>query len=281
MSKAIEQSVKQKLKTIEKEQHIPFNRLLDTLFLERILVRIGKSKYRDQLIFKGGMCLAHFLDLNRSTKDIDFLLQKIDSNKEIIKSLMVDIASSDIGDTFTFSNVIVDVLSLKHKKYPGYRISMIGQLGQIRNKVSIDVGVGDVVKPKIIHVTLLKAKHAIFEDSIELNAYPPEYIFSEKLESIIYLGEINGRMKDYFDCYRLIVEKILGASPLIVAIKETFSERKTAVGLIPNEFIQAHEKKWAAFQRKEKCGDLSITTVINTINNFLIDSNITTVINKQ
>jgi hypothetical protein len=55
MSKAIEQSVKQKLKNIEKEQGVELNSLLDTLFLERILVRVGKSNYKDQLVFKGGM----------------------------------------------------------------------------------------------------------------------------------------------------------------------------------------------------------------------------------
>ena len=74
MSKATEQSVKHKLKNISKALKIPFNPLLDTLFLERFLVRIEKSAYSDKLVFKGGMCLAQFLNLGRETKDIDFLL---------------------------------------------------------------------------------------------------------------------------------------------------------------------------------------------------------------
>lgn len=52
MSNATEQRIKQKLKDIAKTRYVPFNRLLETLFLERILVRIGKSKYRENLIFK-------------------------------------------------------------------------------------------------------------------------------------------------------------------------------------------------------------------------------------
>ena len=43
MSRATEQSIKQKLKNISKEMKTPFNVLLDALFLERFLVRIGKS----------------------------------------------------------------------------------------------------------------------------------------------------------------------------------------------------------------------------------------------
>ena len=60
MSKATEQRIKQKLKNISKESKIPFNSLLDTLFLERFLVRIGKSQYADKLIFKGGIDFPKF-----------------------------------------------------------------------------------------------------------------------------------------------------------------------------------------------------------------------------
>ena len=40
MSHATEQRVKQKLKDLEKQNQIPFNRLLDTLFLERFRKRL-------------------------------------------------------------------------------------------------------------------------------------------------------------------------------------------------------------------------------------------------
>ena len=43
-------------------------------FLERILVRVSRSKYRDQLVLKGGLCLSKFVKIERATKDIDFLL---------------------------------------------------------------------------------------------------------------------------------------------------------------------------------------------------------------
>ncbi len=102
MNNPTEQRIKQKLKDIEKASQIPFNRLLDTLFLERFLVRIGNSKYSENLVFKGGMCLAHFLKLGRSTKDIDFLLQKLGSNKDTIQSVMNEIAGCDVGDNFYF-----------------------------------------------------------------------------------------------------------------------------------------------------------------------------------
>lgn len=193
MSKATEQSIKQKLKNISKELNTPFNLLLDTLFLERFLVRIGNSSYSEKLIFKGGMCLSQFIELGRETRDIDFLLTQVKGNIESIKSMIEEIASIDAGDNFLFSQAEVGELSIEHKKYPGYRISIQGQLGQIKNKVSIDIGVGDIVRPRALEVELMKSKEPLFEKSINLKSYPPEYIFSEKIEAILHLGEANSR----------------------------------------------------------------------------------------
>jgi len=269
MNKATEQRIKQKLKDIEKANHIPFNQLLDTLFLERILARISKSKYRDNLIFKGGMCLSHFLSLGRSTKDIDFLLQKINNEKMHIQSVITEIANIDIGDNFQFNGINANELSLAHKKYPGYRISLIGHVGQIRNKVTIDIGVGDIVRPRMIEIELLKSNHPLFENTVELNAYPPEYIFSEKLEAIIHLGEINGRMKDFHDCYRMIDENLLDTKKLKMAITETFSERETKIELIPDNLKEKLQQRWTGFVRKEKLDTPDINQIIETINTFL------------
>ena len=52
MSKSTEQSIKHKLKDISKRLNIPFNTLLEMLFLERFLVRVMKSSYADKLILK-------------------------------------------------------------------------------------------------------------------------------------------------------------------------------------------------------------------------------------
>ena len=120
MSKSTEQSIKHKLKGISKRLNIPFNTLLEMLFLERFLVRIGKSVYADKLIFKGGMCLAQFLDLGRKTKDIDFLFTQVKNNLEKIKKIMEDIASIDVADNFIFSKVKVSQLPFEHKQYPSF-----------------------------------------------------------------------------------------------------------------------------------------------------------------
>jgi predicted nucleotidyltransferase component of viral defense system len=273
MSKAIEQSVKEKLKLIEKESGIKFNRLLDTLFLERILVRISKSKYKEKFIFKGGMCLNQFLELGRGTKDIDFLLRELSSNEKNLKAVFDEIVGLDVNDGFQFEPVEVSQLSLENKKYPGFRLTILGYLGQVKNKSTLDIGVGDVVRASLLDVELMKGKKPLFEESVELHAYPPEYIFSEKYEAIIYLDEINGRMKDYYDCFKLIEENILNAPELKQAISDTFTTRGTELGPIPNEVVSALRTRWDNFLSKEKISKIEFQNVVERINEYLKKQN--------
>ena len=268
MSKATEQSIKHKLKDISKTLRIPFNSLLETLFLERFLVRIGKSAYADKLIFKGGMCLAQFLNLGRKTKDIDFLFTQIKSNLEAIKKIMEEIASIDTGDDFVFSNIEVSLLPFEHKKHSSYRVSIQGRLGQIKNKISIDIGAGDIVDFKSLEVKLMQTKKPLFEKSIRLNSYTPEYIFSEKLEAILQLGETNSRMKDFYDCYRLIEENIMDKNLLKTAIHKTIKNRNTELKAIPKPTEQL-KIRWESFLKRNKISDLKLLAVISKINEMI------------
>lgn len=268
MSKATEQKVKEKLKSIRDKTGTPFGLLLETLFLERFLVRISKSKYKDKLIFKGGMCLAQIIKLGRETRDIDFLLSQLDANKDSVQKILKEIAGIDAGDDFIFKDVSVRELPHEHKKYPGYRISIQGSLGQIKNKVSIDVGVGDVVRPNSQKIELMRTKDPLFENSIDLSAYPAEYIFSEKLEAILHLGDINGRMKDYFDCYRLMKEKKLDKKMLKTALNETFENRGTKLELIP-DYTESLSGRWQSFLQQNNIDDLNLKELINELNSFL------------
>ena len=268
MSKRTEQSIKSKLKNISKELNTPFNSLLETLFLERILVRIGKSKYADKLIFKGGMCLAQFIKLGRETKDIDFLLTQYDGSIETVKKVFTEVAAIDAGDDFTFSLLSVFELSIEHKKYPGYRISLQGELGQIKNRISIDIGFGDVVTPGYVKVDLMKTKKHLFEDSVSLKSYPPEYIFSEKYEAILHHGVLNSRMKDYYDCYRIIQESVLNETKLKQALIETTSNRGTKLTLISGD-TEVFEKMWKNFIKGVKVKKLDLKEIILTINTVI------------
>ena len=268
MSKATEQRVKRKIKDISKELRLPFNSLLNTLVLERFLVRVENSIYAEKLIFKGGMCLSKIIKLGRETKDIDFLLIETKGNIATITKIIEEISVIDIKDDFVFSQIKVTELSIEHKKYPGYRITLQGQLGQIKNKILIDISLGDIVRPKILEIELMNSKRPLFEKMTRLKSYPPEYIFSEKIEAILYLGESNSRMKDFYDCYCLIEKGVLNNKLLNVAITRTMENRGTQLTLIPKP-TDSFETKWKSFLKKNRINNLTLNTVVSKINTVL------------
>lgn len=66
-SKAIEQSIKEKVKNIAAKQGRTFNNVWQEVVLERWLARLATSPYRTNFIFKGAMCLLRYIELQRET----------------------------------------------------------------------------------------------------------------------------------------------------------------------------------------------------------------------
>ncbi len=118
-------------------------------------------------------------------------------------------------------------------EYMGFRVTLDVQFGKMRDKVQIDIGIGDIVEPVEAIFTPFKYKgKPIFSGEIYLNVYPQEVIFSEKLETIISKGIINSRMKDYHDLLIMIREpNFFDINKLANAIQATFNHRKTPTSL--------------------------------------------------
>lgn len=71
-------------------------------------------------------------------------------------------------------------------------------------------------------------KGPLFEQHVNLKCYPIEFIFAEKLETILYRGADNSRMKDFHDLYTLISTKqLLQQEPTYKTIQAVFCHRKT------------------------------------------------------
>ncbi len=109
------------------------------------------------------------------------------------------------ADGFAFSFDSIELLNQPHMDYPGYRVILNTTLANMKDKIQIDVGVGDVVDPLTLEISLVKYRgKPFYENVISLLVYPVETIFSEKLETILSKGAGNSRMKDYHDLILLI-----------------------------------------------------------------------------
>ena len=201
------------------------------LLLERLLVKLARSKHHDKFIFKGGLLLSYYMVIARETTDIDFLAQKLQAEIPQLKNMLSEICDINVADGFTMSLQNIDELDHNHMNYPGYRAKLNVKFGNMKDRIQIDIGVGDVVEPKEISWSLYKYKgQPFFEDLILLKAYPAETIFSEKLETIVSRGAANSRMKDFHDILLLCrKDNLINVEKLMQSIQATFRNRNTEI----------------------------------------------------
>ena len=194
-------------------------------FFEHVLMRLEKSKYRDNIILKGGVLLSSIIgeDL-RTTKDIDATLKSLPLNIDTIKNIFEEILSIDINDSVNFEIVSITDIRLE-AEYGGFKINVKGTFDKIRTNFFIEITTGDIITPREI-----KYKYnSIFEDKkINIMAYTIETIIAEKFESIISKNITTTRAKDFYDLYMLMNNKNdINNKNLVKAIQNTFNKRNT------------------------------------------------------
>jgi predicted nucleotidyltransferase component of viral defense system len=255
MTNPLEQALKSKLQQIAKDVQQDPLAIWQNLFLERFLVRLAHSPYQHHFVLKGGILLSKYVQLGRETQDLDFFAKNLKNEVNGLETIFRTIAQLDIGDGFEFKDVTIRPLSHPHMSYLGAHISMRAFFGKIRFKVTIDLGFGDQVKEIRQDLPLLRtSKGPLFEESISINCYPKEFIFAEKLETVIYRGGANSRMKDFHDLYTMITgQEQTYLQNFKDAIAAVFTHRQTPMNL-PVQFseadIQSLENYWAAYRKE-------------------------------
>lgn len=195
-------------------------------FFEHVLMRLEKSKYKNNIILKGGVLLSSIIGSDmRTTKDIDATLKSIPLNEESIRNIFEEILSIDINDGFIFKIENIKDIRLEDE-YGGYRINVYGEFDKLKTHFFIEVTTGDIITPREINYKY----NSIFEDkTINIMAYTIETIIAEKFESIISKNITTTRAKDFYDMYVIVNNHIdkIDKNILIKAIKRTFKHRNT------------------------------------------------------
>ncbi len=249
-----EQALKDRLKHIATEQNRSFQEVWKLFLLERFLVRLSRSKYNEKLVFKGGLLLSYYLVIARETTDIDLLARRFQTEIPQIKNILIEICAIQIDDGIDMLFESVDELDHAHMNYPGYRVKLNARFGKMRDRIQIDIGVGDAVQSIQIDWPLFQYKaQPLFEDFISLHVYPVETIFSEKLETIIARGAANSRMKDFHDVVLLCRQvTLINTANLNENIKTTFLTRGTKMEIpivfSEDEYLRL-QRLWAAHLR--------------------------------
>jgi len=192
------------LKNIAKAKGISPQLVLQGFFMERLLDRIARSKYKNNFILKGGFLIAATVGIEaRTTMDIDTTVKGIELTHENIKGIFIEICSIHVGDDFVFSiNRMTDIRN--EDDYPGIRLHLLVSYHSIKGWLAVDVTTGDEITPEEIEINITTILGDI---KIPVLAYNFETILAEKIETILSRGIANTRLRDFYDVYIFITEK--------------------------------------------------------------------------
>jgi predicted nucleotidyltransferase component of viral defense system len=222
--------------------------------MERFLYRISKSKHAQSVVLKGALLLKTIGIPNaRPTMDID-MLRTGKADQVTLLALVKDCATLDVaadGLRFIADSAVAEEIT-KESEYKGTRILMDARMDNVRLKIQIDFGVGDVMVPG---PRMIEYPVFLGGDTVKLLAYPVETAIAEKLQAMVALGNANSRMKDFYDVWICSTHLDLNGKTLLKAIDATFKNRQTPVpaeefeALSP-DFVRAHHIQWNAFVNK-------------------------------
>jgi predicted nucleotidyltransferase component of viral defense system len=242
------------LLNVAKASSRPFGEVLQYFAMERLLYRLSQSAYAENFVLKGAL-LFRVWDLpdSRATRDIDFLAY-LDNSPQRLAEIVREICGiEDADDGLVFEPESVNAMQIKEDTdYAGVRVRFRGRLGNARIHMQMDVGFGDPVQPDAV-----PAEYPVILDlpAPSLRIYPPETVIAEKVQTMVYLGALNSRMKDFYDVWRMSQQFDFDGAELSDAMSGTFAVRKTdIVGFddIRADVLQSDEmeRQWRAFLAK-------------------------------
>ncbi len=256
-----------------------FQVLLTRYGLERLMYRLGRSEEADRFVVKGALMFLVWHDASfRVTRDLDLLAIRQptpDQLLDLFRSLC-RMAVEDDGVTYDETSVTVEEIR-EDQQYGGLRVTMRGQLGNIRLPIQVDVGFGDAVTPA--------PKQEPFPVLLDfpppvLRLYPKETVVAEKTEAMVQLGLVNSRMKDYYDIWVLMQGFAFDGELLKDAFVATFARRKTPLPSdvppgLSDAFAGDRQKQiqWTAFLRRTYAkmpGETDLQTVVGLLRGFLM-----------
>ena len=243
------------------------------------MYRLGQSDDADRFVVKGALMFLVWHDASfRVTRDLDLLATRQPTLEQLLNLFrsLCRMAVEDDGVTYDEASVTVAEIR-EDQQYGGLRVTMRGQLGNIRLPIQVDVGFGDAVTPA--------PKQEPFPVLLDfpppiLRLYPKETVVAEKTEAMVQLGLVNSRMKDYYDIWVLMQGFEFDGELLKSALVATFARRKTTLPSdvppgLSDTFGGDRQKQvqWNAFIRRTYAkmpGEPDLKTIVGLLRDFLM-----------
>jgi predicted nucleotidyltransferase component of viral defense system len=267
-------SILARLRNQSDEMNRPFAEVLQYYAMERFLYRLSKTRYADKFILKGGLLFYVWnVSLRRPTRDIDFRGYVSSNSKTLLKIIheVIEVSSPDDGVVFDIQSISVEETQID-ADYQGIRVKLIALLERTRIPIQIDIGFSDELTSKAETIEypniLPDLKH------IHMKGYPKESVVAEKFHAMIRHGELNSRMKDYYDVWLISETFEFESQSLQKAIEATFKKRDTDLPIerpvsLSAEFASTSNTRWNNFLKKMNLETADFTSILEQIWEFI------------
>ena len=247
-------SVRQRLLNKAREEGRPYGELSRHFAMERFLYRLSRSPHGRRFVLKGALMFVVWrAPRSRPTMDIDLATLGSCHGDEILGRIRSSCAQAVEPDGLEFDPASLrSAAILEQARYVGLRCRLFGTLGVERVTVQIDVAVGGANEQPslVVYPTLLD------QPAPRLLGCSREIAVAEKLHAIISRGEINTRLKDFYDLWLLSRYFRFDGVVLSRSVRSVFRDRDTdirgrPVGLTARFASERmRQAQWAAFVRK-------------------------------
>ncbi len=218
--------------------------LLVFYVLERFLFRLSASRFADRFVLKGGLLLAAF-DARRPTRDGD-LLAHVDRDQRGVLDCIRHITAIDYDDGLIFQPDQARAQTIRENDvYAGVRVSTPAKLGAAEIKLVLDISFGDPVTPNTLEI---EYPQLLSGDTFDLHAYPIETVLAEKIITMIALGDLNTRERDWADVWRLTSRHDVAGASLRSAIEQTAAHRQITLRPLSDVIETLPERRTRAYQ---------------------------------
>lgn len=271
--KNIEESIYSRLKNVAKQRKRPVQEVLKYYAMERFLYRLSASPHQSAFYLKGGLMLMVWDPMShRATVDIDLLAKTFNSIANLQKIINDICAIEVIPDGLKF---MPETLKLSESQleaeYRGVSAAFSAQLFTAKLPIRIDFGFSDTILP---HPAKVKYPTLLDFPAPELKGYTPQTSIAEKFESIIRLGFVNTRMKDFYDIWLLTQQFDFDKNELKEIIYQVLANRGTVFEATPIAFLESFydnstkKDKWNAFLKDISHSPVSLEKVVKDLRLF-------------
>jgi len=267
-------SLRDRLKNVRKRTGTDMTILLRKYFIDGFLYLLSQSEYQKNFIWKGGFVLSAITGIqHRTTVDLDTMLQGVSLKTDELTEIINEIIDGKRYDGVSY--LLIDIQQIQEEKdYTGQRVRILATIDNLKDIFHLDIATGETLVPNEIAFSY---KPLLGNQKIPLLIYRPERILSEKLQTVLYRGILNTRMRDFYDIYVLNQTKQINFKILQVAFSYVIKNRHTSsewenwqeiISLIRTD--KHFQRNWQQYANKHSfVKDLSFDDVINTTESIL------------